>query len=601
MLKMYLEELVIHNFRGFKDYTLKLKPFNVLIGENNSGKTSLLQAIQLVYESIQVLFGEGEHPRFTDINWQVNSAQTISRLGLSDTELIFFKKVPEGLHISAKWSNGLQLNFGVTQKTVFIFELFENGISIADKLNDPRVQELITPVYSSKAIMLPPVGTISPNETFISRHQMDALQAQGRYNETWRGNLFWSYNSGDKTAFDDLSEFIRTYIPNSNVHPPRLSEDNATKFVIEYAEDSDIYDISSGGGGLRTLVSIATILKLTRASCILLDEPDTHLHSKLQRDIAEILLEHSESQNIQMVIATHSPDIIDSVPLDSLLFVDRLLSKAVPVDNVGNALVSLGALTNSQAVAATGAKSIINIEGRGDKIVFPECAKKSGTEFPGVPNARLIASGKKNLKEVKHIHRGLLDFLKVDMKIVAINDLDYDSIAQEMDGIKEEREKGVLILTLGKKEIENYLLDANAITKAVKERLEKRGQSYENYPPIDNEGVIKDIIIKCLERYKNDLSWKIKPLIRKEFSNNGSGWDDSTIEEKTDKKFEKLWEKEEWRLSACPGKDVLKDIRTEIQKNWGVSVSNRLLCQTLDSVPDDIQSVFTKLRGFLEG
>jgi predicted ATP-dependent endonuclease of OLD family len=430
---------------------------------------------------------------------------------------------------------------------------------------------------------------------------MDALQAQGRYNETWRGNLFWSYNSGDKTAFDDLSEFIRTYIPNSNVHPPRLSEDNATKFVIEYAEDSDIYDISSGGGGLRTLVSIATILKLTRASCILLDEPDTHLHSKLQRDIAEILLEHSESQNIQMVIATHSPDIIDSVPLDSLLFVDRLLSKAVPVDNVGNALVSLGALTNSQAVAATGAKSIINIEGRGDKIVFPECAKKSGTEFPGVPNARLIASGKKNLKEVKHIHRGLLDFLKVDMKIVAINDLDYDSIAQEMDGIKEEREKGVLILTLGKKEIENYLLDANAITKAVKERLEKRGQSYENYPPIDNEGVIKDIIIKCLERYKNDLSWKIKPLIRKEFSNNGSGWDDSTIEEKTDKKFEKLWEKEEWRLSACPGKDVLKDIRTEIQKNWGVSVSNRLLCQTLDSVPDDIQSVFTKLRGFLEG
>ena len=65
---MHLEELDIHNFRGFKDYTLKLNPFNVLIGENNSGKTSVLQAIQLVYESIQVLFGRGEYPRFTDIN-----------------------------------------------------------------------------------------------------------------------------------------------------------------------------------------------------------------------------------------------------------------------------------------------------------------------------------------------------------------------------------------------------------------------------------------------------------------------------------------------------------------------------------------------------
>ena len=310
-------------------------------------------------------------------------------------------------------------------------------------------------------------------------------------------------------------------------------------------------------------------------------------------------MEHSELQNIQMVIATHSPDIIDSVPLDSLLFVDRLMSEAVPVDNVGNALVSLGALTNSQAVAATGAKSIINIEGRGDKIVFPECAKKSGTEFPGVPGARLIASGKKNLKELKHIHRGLLDFLKVDMKIAAINDLDYDYIAQEKKRSEEERAEGVLLLTLGKKEIENYLLDANAITKAVIEQFEKRGQNYEDYPPINNE-VIIDMIMECLERYKDRLSWNIRPLIRDELSYNNSGWDASKLEMETDKKFEELWEKEEWRLSACPGKDVLKDIRTEIQKKWGVSVSNRLLCQTLDSVPDDIQSVFTKLKDFLE-
>lgn len=600
---MYLEELIIRNFRGFKDYTLKLKPFTVLIGENNSGKTSVLQAIQLVYESIQVLFGGGEHPIFTGINWQVDLAQTISHLGFSDTELIFFKKVPEGLHISAKWSNGLQLNFSVTQKTVFNFELFENGTSIADKLNDPRVQELITSVYSSKAIMLPPVGTISPDEMFISRPQMDALQAQGRYNESWRENLFWSYNSGDKTAFDDLSEFIRAYIPNSNVHPPRLSENNPAKFIIEYAEDFDIYDISSSGGGLRTLISIATILKLTRASCILLDEPDAHLHSKLQRDIAEILLEHSESQNIQMVIATHSPDIIDSVPLDSLLFVDRLMSEAVPVDDVGNALVSLGALTNSQAVAATGAKSIINIEGRGDKIVFPECAKKIETGFPGVPCAKLIASGKKNLEELKHIRRGLLDFLKINMKIAAINDLDYDYIVQERKGIKEEREEGVLLLTLGKKEIENYLLDANAITKAVNKRLEERRQkqrqNYKDYPPLNNK-IINNVIMEILERHKKELSYKIKHLIRKELKKVNNTWDDSKLEKETDKKFGELWEKEEWRLSACPGKDVLKDIRTEIQKKWGVSVTTRFLCQTLDSVPDDIISIFTKLQDFLK-
>ncbi len=107
---MQLEEVILHNFKGFTDYTLKLKQFNVLIGENSSGKTSLLQAIQLVYDSIQFLFGAGEHPRFTGINWYINLEQPISRLGLSNTNLIFFKKIPEGLQISAKWDNGLQLN-----------------------------------------------------------------------------------------------------------------------------------------------------------------------------------------------------------------------------------------------------------------------------------------------------------------------------------------------------------------------------------------------------------------------------------------------------------------------------------------------------------
>ncbi len=447
--------------------------------------------------------------------------------------------------------------------------------------------------------MLPPVGTISPRETFIPRPSIDALQAEGRYNETWRGNLFWSYNSGDKTAFDDLSDFLRAHIPNSTVLPPRLSEDSPARVIIEYEEDSDRYDISSSGGGLRTLLSIATILKLTEASCILLDEPDAHLHSKLQRDVAEILLEHSEAQDVQMVIATHSPDIIDSVPLDSLLFVDRSQNKAVPVDDVGSALVSLGAFTNSQAVAASGAKSIINIEGYPDKIVFSACAKRNGIHFLFDPDIKVVLSGKKTIDELKTIHRGLQDFLKLNMKIAAVNDLDWDYLAQEKNRIGEERDNGVLLLTLGRKEIENYLLDANAITKAVNKQLEKRRQTYEDQPPSNTEA-IRDIIMISLDCHKSELSYKIKPLIRREFSNNNKHWDESRLEKETDSKFKELWDKEDWRLSACPGKSVLRKIRTEIQKRWGVSVTTRLLCETIDPIPEDISSIFTKLNQFLE-
>lgn len=591
---MQLEEVILHNFKGFTDYTLKLKQFNVLIGENSSGKTSLLQAIQLVYDSIQFLFGAGEHPRFTGINWKINLEQPISRFGLSNTDLIFFKKIPEGLQISAKWDNGLQLNCSSINKTMFKFELLENGTPISDRLDDLRIQQLITSVYSIKAVMLSPVGTISPHEDFITRPQMNQLHTQGRYNETWRANLFWTYNSGDRTTFNNVSDFIKEHIPSSDILPPRLDEDNPAKFIIEYSDDSEIYDISSGGGGLRTLLSLATTLKLAEASCILLDEPDAHLHSGLQREIAEILLEYTESQEIQMVITTHSPDIIDSVPLDSLLFIDRSVKEPNTVDNVGTALVSLGALTNSQAIAAIDAKSIINIEGSGDKIIFSEFAKKIDVEFPGNSN-KLVLSGKKNLQELEYIHRGILNFLNLNIKIAAINDLDYDAIAQKMEGFKKEGNNDVLLLTLGKKEIENYLLDVNVITKAVNKKFQERTQNHNEIPIQSAE--IENIIMEILETYKNKLSYQIKPMIRKDFQNH---WDQTKREEEGDKRFEELWADEKWRLSACPGKSVLRNIRTEIQRKWGVSLTTSFLCQNTETIPEDIINIINKLKNFLE-
>jgi len=574
---------------------LKLKQFNVLIGENSSGKTSLLQAIQLVYDSIQFLFGAGEHPIFTGINWQINLEQPISRFGLSNTNLIFFKKIPEGLQISAKWDNGLQLNCSSIKKTMFKFELLENGTPISDRLDDLRIQELIKSVYSIKAVMLSPVGTISPHEIFITRPQMNQLHTQGRYNETWRANLFWTNNSGDKTTFNNVSDFIKKHIPSSDILPPRLDEDNPAKFIIEYSDGSDIYDISSGGGGLRTLLSLATILKLAEASCLLLDEPDAHLHSGLQRQIAEILLEYTESQEIQMVIATHSPDLIDSVPLDSLLFIDRSMNVPLTVDNVGNALVSLGALTNSQAIAAIGAKSIINIEGRGDKIIYSEFAKKIDVEFPGTSN-KLVLSGKKNLQELEYIHRGILNFLSLNMKIAAIKDLDYDDIVQKEEGIKKERNENVILLTLGKKEIENYLLDIDAITEAVNKKLQERTQNPNEISTLDSK-IIEKIIMGILERYKNELSYQIKPKIRNEFPNH---WDQTKREEEGDKKFEELWADEKWRLAACPGKSVLRNIRTEIQKKWSVSLTTLFLCQNMCEVPEDIKNILIELKDFFE-
>jgi predicted ATP-dependent endonuclease of OLD family len=57
---VYIEQIRLEAFKGFKDFTLNCSPFTTLAGGNSSGKTSILQAVSLLHDFlIFVLGGKG--------------------------------------------------------------------------------------------------------------------------------------------------------------------------------------------------------------------------------------------------------------------------------------------------------------------------------------------------------------------------------------------------------------------------------------------------------------------------------------------------------------------------------------------------------------
>ena len=48
---MYISKLTIENYRNFDDFEITLKPFTLIIGENNTGKTDLLNALGLIFSN----------------------------------------------------------------------------------------------------------------------------------------------------------------------------------------------------------------------------------------------------------------------------------------------------------------------------------------------------------------------------------------------------------------------------------------------------------------------------------------------------------------------------------------------------------------------
>lgn len=61
---MYIYKLLIHNYRNFPSTELELKPFTLIIGENNIGKTNLLNAIGLIFSQEITIFKK----RFLEID-----------------------------------------------------------------------------------------------------------------------------------------------------------------------------------------------------------------------------------------------------------------------------------------------------------------------------------------------------------------------------------------------------------------------------------------------------------------------------------------------------------------------------------------------------
>ena len=55
---MYISQLKINNYRNFIDFQIDLKPFTLLIGENNSGKSGVLQALDILLSGENKLSAE---------------------------------------------------------------------------------------------------------------------------------------------------------------------------------------------------------------------------------------------------------------------------------------------------------------------------------------------------------------------------------------------------------------------------------------------------------------------------------------------------------------------------------------------------------------
>jgi len=369
---MKICSIKIENFKAFREVEMSLNlNFNVIIGENNIGKSTLFEAIHLWmlgYNSLIQSNGKTFYGR--------NTLRYIS------FDRLFFLRITtidDVFHINIKTASitlnillddviySLKINFEKPASMDFYLRVkyeSEDFQALSEKLREQGLNLLNSIfIYHTR-----PVFNTIKNEPFYNNAQLMKKISLGKSYDVIRNKIL----KGDPTdrRFVRLQERIsRVFDKQIKIRfkNKNLQDEEYVRITIQIENSKEI-DISLVGSGILQVIDIFSTLEFInrRERCLnllLIDEPDSHIHSNLQSTLIDEL---RLDENNQHFIITHNDRLINKAQEGELLYINK-----ASLDNGRVNPISTNNYNSVTAELASKMFSLIEIE-RNKIIVFTE-------------------------------------------------------------------------------------------------------------------------------------------------------------------------------------------------------------------------------------
>lgn len=359
---MILKRVVVKNFKRFDELVFELPGHTVIAGPNNMGKTTLLQAIAAwdvtfrIWKSLNNFHRRGGNYQYAPIARQAFSAVPLRQFDLLWNE----KRTDKPIEIRLEFDRGAPFAMEIWHDTT---EQIKVHPSAAVEPADARSSELST-------VFVPPMTGLAREEPLYAREEtVDNLLAQARPGEVLRNLLVKAHQSA---AWNKLQDAIKRLF-NYELVPPVVGANIVAEYQRPGAKTP--YDIASAGSGFQQVLMLLTFLHTRPGSILLLDEPDAHLHVILQDAIYGELRSVAAETGSQLIIATHSEVIIESVDPRELCLMygkPRLLSTT---QERAQLIQSLGVLSHTDIMLAENAPGVLYVDDYTDMDVLRAWAR----------------------------------------------------------------------------------------------------------------------------------------------------------------------------------------------------------------------------------
>lgn len=456
----------LKNFRGFRDHRVSLSPTTVLVGQNNAGKSTFIDGLRILAIAVR----KARTARYgAPPDWLSGTAVgfgyriSFETIDFDFSNIQYNHNRDEPATLTLTYSNGVTLKvwLGQNPQENFCQVVASNGESASSGLTQSALK--ITPIY-----VMPPVQALVAHEKRISksrieefmygrlasRHFRNQLYEKVPEYRIWKNLLIDTWPTVAVSAFDhDVGE-------------------SGTEFSLILREGPFASEAAWVGGGLQAWMQILWFLCRTPKDTIsVLDEPDIYLHADMQRKLIKLLGDRGNSQTI---IATHSTEIISDTPPDTICVIrkrERNSFRPLTKTKLQTVIDGLGSRYNIQLSKLAEARKMVVYEGEDQKFLS-EAAFKIDSEcydkFIKVPTFEL--GGVTNWQQAFGAAKALAVASDESMPVHLVIDRDFRD-EEDVNSIKEKcSEFNIILHVLKRKEIENYFIDASALSRFLTER-----------------------------------------------------------------------------------------------------------------------------------
>ncbi|MDN8617295.1 ATP-binding protein [Variovorax ginsengisoli] len=585
-MSLRITSIDFQHYKALKRFSIELERVNLLTGANNAGKSTVIGALRALAVALRTA-----------------RARSADRVTVGGTRRLGYRINQRLLPISVE---NVATNYEDGESTVtfhlsneselaLYFDREEGCVLVAD---GPGSAVTTASAFRSRFPLelnvVPVLGAVEHKEMLLEEDTVNAALATPRASRHFRN--YWYRRQDEFTKFADL---VAATWPGMVIKPPELDfmSKELSMFVSEDRVDREIHWV---GFGFQIWCQLLT--HLTRAapgSLVVVDEPEIYLHPDIQRKLLHVM----KGLDAEIVLATHSAEILAEADPADVVIIDKNRRRAERLSDIGGvqrAVKVLGSQQNLVLASLARNRRLLFTQNPHDFLLLRRFARRLGYGelAAGTGLTSMSAGSLDRWERVRDMAEGVGVAAGSDLVVAAIWSREARPDAEIETILTAMRPSVGIAHVLRRWDLQAYLLVPSAWDRALQLELNKQRKA--KPLGLDMEAILMEVTEDMREMVAEERATHRTRWLLESFGQAPDPRAPLETAPTSDDSFETSWRSPSERPALLPGARTMRRLNERILQLAGVTLSEARIVESMqpEEIAPDLCALLVELDKF---